>query len=287
MSTQAVPALIEPGRSGGLLEVARNRFLLRLLVRQELRVRYRGSVLGLAWSYVKPAVQFLVYFFVLGVFLKVNRSLPDFALYLFAGLVVMTSFGEALGNATRSVVWNAPLVKKIYLPRELFPVSSLCVAGVHLVPQLVVLLVGALVVGWVPTVPAVVAAVLALAITATTALGLGLLMAAVNVSFRDIENIVDLLLLVLTWASPVLYPWTAVRDALGDGALLQLYLANPLTIAVQLVQRAFWATDAERAASLVPHLWERGLAALALGCGLLVLGQLVFSRLEGRFAQEL
>lgn len=287
MSTQAVPALIEPGRSGGLLEVARNRFLLRLLVRQELRVRYRGSVLGLAWSYVKPAVQFLVYFFVLGVFLKVNRSLPDFALYLFAGLVVMTSFGEALGNATRSVVWNAPLVKKIYLPRELFPVSSLCVAGVHLVPQLVVLLVGALVVGWVPTVPAVVAAVLALAITATTALGLGLLMAAVNVSFRDIENIVDLLLLVLTWASPVLYPWTAVRDALGDGALLQLYLANPLTIAVQLVQRAFWATDAERAASLVPHLWERGLAALALGCGLLALGQLVFSRLEGRFAQEL
>ncbi|MGN6332334.1 MAG: ABC transporter permease [Motilibacteraceae bacterium] len=287
MTTQAAPALVEPGRSGGLLEVARNRFLLRLLVRQELRVRYRGSVLGLAWSYVKPAVQFLVYFFVLGVFLKVNRSLPDFALYLFAGLVVMTSFGEALGNATRSVVWNAPLVKKIYLPRELFPVSSLCVAGVHLVPQLVVLLVGALVVGWVPTVPAVVAAVLALAISATTALGLGLLMAAVNVSFRDIENIVDLLLLVLTWASPVLYPWTAVRDALGDGALLQLYLANPLTIAVQLVQRAFWATDAERAASLVPHLWERGLAALLLGCGLLALGQLVFSRLEGRFAQEL
>lgn len=287
MTTHAAPALVEPGRSGGLLEVARNRFLLRLLVRQELRVRYRGSVLGLAWSYVKPAVQFLVYFFVLGVFLKVNRTLPDFALYLFAGLVVMTSFGEALGNATRSVVWNAPLVKKIYLPRELFPVSSLCVAGVHLVPQLVVLLVGALVVGWVPTVPAVVAAVLALAITATTALGLGLLMAAVNVSFRDIENIVDLLLLVLTWASPVLYPWTAVRDALGDGALLQLYLANPLTIAVQLVQRAFWATDAERAASLVPHLWERGLAALLLGCGLLALGQLVFSRLEGRFAQEL
>jgi ABC-2 type transport system permease protein len=287
VTTQAAPALVEPGRSGGLLEVARNRFLLRLLVRQELRVRYRGSVLGLAWSYVKPAVQFLVYFFVLGVFLKVNRTLPDFALYLFAGLVVMTSFGEALGNATRSVVWNAPLVKKIYLPRELFPVSSLCVAGVHLVPQLVVLLVGALVVGWVPSVPAVVAAVLALAITATTALGLGLLMAAVNVSFRDIENIVDLLLLVLTWASPVLYPWTAVRDALGDGALLQLYLANPLTIAVQLVQRAFWATDAERAASLVPHLWERGVAALLLGCGLLALGQLVFSRLEGRFAQEL
>lgn len=287
MTTQAASALVEPGRSGGLLEVARNRFLLRLLVRQELRVRYRGSVLGLFWSYVKPAVQFLVYFFVLGVFLKVNRTLPDFALYLFAGLVVMTAFGEALGNATRSVVWNAPLVKKIYLPRELFPVSSLCVAGVHLVPQLVVLLVGALIVGWVPTAAAVAALVLALAITATTALGLGLLMAAVNVSFRDIENIVDLLLLVLTWASPVLYPWTAVRDALGDGALLQLYLANPLTIAVQLLQRAFWATDPARTASLVPHLWERGLAALLLGCGLLALGQLVFSRLEGRFAQEL
>ncbi|MCA1719894.1 MAG: ABC transporter permease [Actinobacteria bacterium] len=285
--TVATPELIEPGRGHGLRDVVRNRFLLRLIVRQEMRVRYRGSVLGLFWSYVKPAVQFAVYFFVLGVFLKVNQTLPNFAIYLFAGLVLLNYFGEAFGNASRSIVRNAPLVKKIYLPRELFPVATTYVAGIHFLPQLVVLLVGAIAVGWLPSVPVLFSAALGFSVVTLLVSGMGLLLAALNVYFRDFENIVDLLLIVVVWASPVLYPWTVVRDALGDGWLLQVYLANPLTVATQLFQRAFWLPTAPRTADLIPHLFARGLAALAFSFLVLVLGQLAFSRLEGRFAQEL
>ena len=285
--TAAVSELVEPGRGAGLLDVARNRFLLRLIVRQELRVRYRGSVLGLFWSYVKPAVQFGVYFLALGVFLRLNQTLEDFAVYLFSGLVLLNFFGEALGNAARSIVRNAPLVKKIYLPRELFPVATTWVAAIHLLPQVVVLLAGALVAGWRPSFAALSAAGLGFAIVALLVTGLGLLLAGLNVYFRDFENLVDLLLVVVVWISPVLYPWSLVRDALGSGWLLELYLANPLTVAAQLFQRAFWAPGAESTSDLIPDLFARGLVALVTAVAMLGVGQLAFSRLEGRFAQEL
>ena len=288
MTVATLPELVEPGRGRGLLDVARNRFLLRLVVRKELRVRYRGSVLGLFWSYVKPAVQFAVYFLALGVFLKLNETLEDFAVYLFSGLVVLNFFGEAFGNAARSIVRNAPLVKKIYLPRELFPVATTYVAAIHLLPQVVVLFVGAVLSGWRPSVPALLSALLGFAIVTLLVTGMGLLLAALNVYFRDFENIVDLLLLVVVWLSPVLYPWSFVKEALGTGWLMQLYLANPLTVAVQLFQRAFWAPGASGGADeLIPDLYTRGLVALLLGVVVLGVGQRAFSRLEGRFAQEL
>lgn len=283
----AAPLLVQ-GRSGGLREVVGRRFLLSLLVRKELRVRYRASVLGLGWSYVKPAVQFGVYFVGLGLVLRQN-AIGDYAVYLFGGLVVMTAFGEAVGNATRSVVTNADLVRKIYLPRELFPVSSLCVAGVHLGPQLLVLLVGALVAGWSPDPLGLLALVGAFTLVALLALGLGLLLAAVNVLFRDVENVVDLVLMVLVWTSPVLYPWQRVADLLGpDSLLLTVYQSNPLTVAVELVHRGTWAhASPGNAASLPPDLGPRMLLSFAIAAVLLAVGQLTFRRLSGRFAQEL
>jgi ABC-2 type transport system permease protein len=291
--SSALPVVIEAplvvqGRSSGLREVARRRFLLGLLVRKELRVRYRASVLGLGWSYVKPAVQFGVYFVGLGLVLRQN-AVGDYAVYLFGGLVVMTTFGEAVGNATRSVVANADLVRKIYLPRELFPVSSLCVAGVHLGPQLLVLLVGALVAGWSPDPVGVLALVAACALLTVLSLGLGLLLAAVNVVFRDVENVVDLVLMVVVWTSPVLYPWQRVADLFGrDSVLLAFYQSNPLTVAVELVHRGTWAhASPGNAASLPPHLAIRAVASFVVAAALLTVGQWVFRTLSGRFAQEL
>jgi ABC-2 type transport system permease protein len=288
VTTAAPAALVEPGKGGGLLDVFRHRFLLKLIVRQELRVRYRGSVLGLFWSYVKPAVQFAVYFFALGVFLRLNRSLDGFAIYLFSGFVIISFFSEAFGNASRSIVRNAPLVKKIYLPRELFPVATTWVAAIHMAPQIVVLFAGALYFGWEPSLAAGFSALLGFSIVAVLVSGMGLLLAALNVYFRDFENLVDLLLLVVVWLSPVLYPWSFVRDAIGPRWLEELYLANPLTVAVQLFQRAFWFPGAQHhPEELIPELFTRGAIALVGSLVVLALGQLAFSRLEGRFAQEL
>lgn len=278
-----------PGHGGGLVDVVRRRFLLSLLVRKELRVRYRGSVLGLVWSYVKPAVQLLVFYIALGKFLSLDKAMPAYIIYLFSGIVVVNFFSEIFGNATRSVVNNADLVKKIYMPRELFPVASLFVAIVHMLPQLLVLLIASVAFGWSPDLASLVSLVGALVVTMLVGLGLGLLFGAVNVTFRDAENFVDLVLMMATWLSPVLYTWQKVADVTPSW-LFHLYQANPLTGAVEMAHAAFWArTDGVVDASVVapPHypLWAA--LAVVLSALILAVGQFAFHRLEGRFAQEL
>lgn len=285
--------LLKPGVGHGLLDVFRSRFLLKLLVRKELKVRYRGSVLGLLWSYVKPGVQFLVFYIALGVFLGQEKSarnpdgLENYAIYLFSGIVLINFFSEALGNAARSIVSNGGLIKKIYLPRELFPVASVWVSAVHFLPQLIILMGACFVVGWHPNAFQLLAAVAGFLIVAILATGLGLLFGAINVYFRDSENFVDMLLMVATWASPVMYSWYLVQQKAGD-VIFAIYQANPITTGVELFHYAFWLPTTPGTAAMPP-----GLLSLWLPVGgatsllILILGQWTFHRLEGRFAQEL
>ena len=281
--------LAPPGRGRGLVDVWPNRYLLRLIVQKEVQVRYRGSVLGIVWSYIKPAIQFVVFYIALGVFLGLNKGMTNYAVYLFAGIVVMNFFNETFGNAARSVVGNGQLIKKIYLPRELFPLSSLWVAVVHFVPQLVVLLIACVVVGWRPGPLHLLAVLGGFTIVALFSLGLGLVFTTANVFFRDAENIVDLIGMVATWASPVLYLWTMVRDA-SPGWMLNLYFANPLTVAVELFHYGFWVpTTDDLGLWMVPPRLFSFWTPLALVISLLLvfIGDAVFRRHEGRFAQEL
>lgn len=285
--------LVVPGYGHGLRDVVRSRYLLKLLVQKELRVRYRGSVLGLLWSYVKPGVQFVVFYIALGVFLGLEQSernpagLPNYAIYLFSGIVLINYFNEALGNASRAIVSNGGLIKKIYLPRELFPIASTWVSAVHFVPQIIILVVACLFSGWSPTILQLAAACAGFLIVTMFAIGLGLLFGAVNVYFRDAENLVDMLLMVATWASPVLYPWLLVRDKLGE-TFFTIYQLNPITVAVETFHFAFWLPTTERAEAIPPNLLSLWIPVALVTSGLmLIIGQLVFRRLEGRFAQEL
>ena len=293
MTTTISGELTRPGLGGGFRDLRQSSFLLKLLVRKELKVRYRGSVLGLLWSYVKPGVQFVVFYVALGVFLGLEKSarnpdgLSNYAVYLFSGIVLINFFSEALGNAARSIVNNGNLIKKIYLPRELFPVASVWVSAVHFFPQLVVLVIGCIFAGWHPDMFQLLAAVGGFAIVGFLATGLGLLFGAANVYFRDSENLVDMLLMVATWASPVMYSWTMVESKLGPG-FFALYQANPITVGVELFHYAFWYPTTDGSAAMPPNLFSLWLPiGLAISLVVLALGQLTFRRLEGRFAQEL
>ncbi len=289
----ALPALRTPGEGAGLVDVFRQRFLLSLLVRKELRVRYRGSALGLLWSYVKPGFQLLVFYIALGKFLGLSKSQPNYLIYLFSGIVLVNFFTEVFANTTRSIVVNAELVKKIYLPRELFPVASVWVAVIHLLPQIVVLVLAAIPLGWRPGVLNVGAALLSLTIVMVAALGLGLAFGAVNVLFRDAENFVDLILMAATWMSPVLYQWGMVQRVLPHW-VFWLYQANPMTGAIELAHYGFWAPSAAvrlrypgGVGLLPPHFALWSLESVVAAGLFLLAGQVVFRRLDGRFAQEL
>jgi ABC-2 type transport system permease protein len=282
--------LAPPGSNGGLLDVFRRRYLLRLLVRKEIQARYSGSFLGLFWSYVQPAVRFAVYFFVIGQILGLHDDVQYFGIHMFAGLVFVHYFTETFGAGTRAIVRNKAIVKKMPMPREMFPVASMLVSAFHVVPGIVILTVAGLFVGWTPDPVGIAAGLLGFAIAAVLGTALALLFSAANVFFRDFGNIVNTLTLFVTFSVPMIYPYSMVEDRFGPAA--QYYLLNPLAEAVLLSQRCFWvgATDdpeATIAADLPDHLFTIGLAHLGAALVALAIAQLVFTRLENKFAERL
>ncbi len=140
--------LVPPSPKGGIVEVLRARYLLRLIVGRELASMYAASLLGLAWSYVQPAMRFAIYYLVMGFILKLHDGFPYFALHLFTGIVFVHYFSETWSGGTRSIWQNRALVKKMRMPREIFPVASMVVAGYHTLPQILVLVVCCLFAGW-------------------------------------------------------------------------------------------------------------------------------------------
>lgn len=280
------PTFDEPGSGRGLLDVVRRRYLLTLLVRKEVQIRYRGSALGWLWSYVKPLVQFLVFYVALGIFLGLSGSIEYYPIYLLAGITIVTFFNEAFANGTRSLVDNAALIKKIYLPRELFPVASMFVAVINTIPQILVVIVIALFFGWAPSALHIAALLLALAIISILATGLGLLFGAINVTFRDAQAFVDIVLMCAIWASPVMYQWQMVASKVPEW-LFTLYRLNPVTPAVELFHYGVWLPLDPANAEPLPSLWAFAGLALLTSLVILTIGQLVFRRLEGRFAQDL
>jgi ABC-2 type transport system permease protein len=283
-STSEAP-FVTPGTSKGLISVLVDyRYLLRRIIRKDMLVRYRGSILGWVWSYAKPAVQFLVYWLALGVFLGANGTIEGYPIYLVSGMILLNFFTEAFSNATRSLSDNSSLIQKIYLPREIFPVSSTLIAMVNFLPQLVILLVVCLAVGWHPTILAILAILAAMAITSILATGLGLFFGAVNVSFRDAQNFVDLILVVATWGSPVLYQASVLEKA--PEWVQVVYNLNPVTPAVELMHYGFWGATLHDPSGVMGFTWFTAVA-FVVSVVVLLIGQLVFRRLEGRFAQDL
>lgn len=278
--------LVAPGASGGIVDVFRRRYLLSLIVKKEVGIRYRGSVLGWLWSYVKPLIQFIVFFVALGVFLGLNKSIDFYPIYILSGITIVTFFNEAFMNGTRSLVDNAPLIKKIYMPREMFPVASVIVALVNTVPQIIVVIVISLFFGWAPSVLQLAAIVLGIVIVALLAAGLGMLFGAINVTFRDAQSFVEIIVMCAVWASPAMYHWDMVEARVPDW-LFVLYRLNPLTPAVELFHYGIWFPLNPHDTSPLPGLWMYSGVALVVTLAILVVGQLVFRRLESRFAQDL
>lgn len=280
--------LSTPGKWQGLLAIPKYGYLLKLIVNKEMKVRYRGSFLGMIWTYVKPLMQFFVYYVVMGIFLGLSKRGENYALYLFSGMIVVNLFTEALRSCTRSIRANRGLVKKIYLPRELFPVASLRVAMVHFFPQVAILFVFCVINGWFSGVTwrSILCIVLGFVNVAVFSLALGILFGSLDVFYQDAENFVDVINMLSSWISPVLYKWTMVAASL-PGWALSIYLLYPVTASVNLFQYGFWYPTTSGSEALAPHLFINGCISLGVSLVILILAELVFKHLEGRFAQEL
>jgi len=282
-------ALVPPARAG-LREVVRRRYLLRLLVRRELSARYQASFLGLLWSYVNPLSQFAIYYFVMGVLFNLHQSVENFAIHVFAGLIVVTFFNETVNAGTRSIVRNRALVQKLAMPREMFPVASMLVSAYHMLPQLAILLAVSWMSGWKPDLLGLVAMSLSLMIIVVLATAAALAFSAANVYFRDVSNVVQIVTNLTRFGVPMIYPYTVVADRFNGHT--SLYLMNPIADAVLLMQRALWVGTTKNPRStmleqLPSQLFSRGVVALGMAVLILGLGQLAFSRLQDGLPERL
>jgi ABC-2 type transport system permease protein len=260
--------------------------MLDLLIRRDLKSRYKDSTLGFLWSLVRPLTQLLIYYMVVGQFLGAARSIPDFAIYIFTGLTAYMLFSETVASSTASIVGNAGLIKKIYLPREIFPLASLGSALFNFGIQFCILVLATLVLGRPPLSPDLLFLIPSFMVIVIYGLALGLLLSAVNVYMRDIQYLVEVALMVLMWASPIVYAWSMVRDTLPNSpVVLEIYTNNPITLAVLGFQRAMWI-GGQGAANPGELLLRLGIAAV-IGLVLIAVFHRVFVRLQGNFAQAL
>jgi ABC-2 type transport system permease protein len=278
-----------PVRGGKIGEIYARRDLLMLLIRRDLQARYRDSVLGFLWTLIRPIVQFLMYYLVLGQFLRAAEGVPQFAIYLFSGLTLYAFFSDMVFGATSSILTNAGLVKKIYLPREVFPLASIGAAGFMFLVQTAVLLIGAILFQALPSPEQMLWFFPSVLLILVYGLALGLLLAAVNVYLRDIQYIIDVVMMLAMWGSPIVYTWTMVTQTFQQFGVpawvLEVYTNNPVTLGVLGFHKAFWG--AGTAADYPPDLLLRMGIAGVIGLILVVIAHRVFTRLQGNFAQEL
>lgn len=278
---------------GGFFRTARDtwdhRQLLGLLVRRDVKARYKDSMLGMLWTLINPLVQLAVYFLVMGQILGAARGIPDFAVYIFSGLTIYGLFSETLSGATGSIVANSGLVKKVYVPREVFPLAATGSALFTFGVQVLVLLVASFTLGNPPLSWELLYFIPSVALILVWALALGLLLSALNVYLRDVQYLTQVLLMLALWASPIVYAWTMVGDLVARAGLpawvLDVYTASPLTLSVLGFHRAFWG--ASTPADFPPDLLLRMGVAFIIGLVLMMVCQRVFARLQGNFAQEL
>lgn len=301
--------LAPPSRTSGVLEVFRRRYLLRLMVRREIKARYAGTAFGLAWSYINPLTRFATFYVVFGLLLGRGLGIQNFAIHLFAGMVLVNYFTETVTSGTRSLLSNRGVIGKMALPREMFPVASMLVSLWHALPQLLVLLVACIVSGvvgdgplWVPDAVGMGAALLGFVLIMVYGTAFGLMFSCINVIFRDFQRIVQTFINMVPFTTPMMYPYWITYDRFPN-VWHEVYLANPVAEAVQLIQRGFWYPTCDGPCAMMPrsledptlvpapefadHLFTRGFVMLAVGVVLLVVGQWVFARLEKSIPERL
>jgi ABC-type polysaccharide/polyol phosphate export permease len=274
-----------------LAEYAASRELLGNLTQRELRGKYKRSALGWAWSLINPLALAVMFTFVFGVVFN-GRLEPQgntelsgitaFPLFLLTGLLPWAFLANGVNGGIGALVANANLVKKVYFPREILLAANTLSLLVALLIEMSVLGVALLVLGnvWLPFLPLI---LVVIALQAVFVTGIGLLLAALNVYFRDVQHFVGILLQLWFYATPVIYPITlldniADREVLGV-SLLQLYKLNPMTAFVEMYH------------SMLFYLrwpdWELFVYAAGVSVAMLAFGLYVFKRLEPRFAEEL
>jgi ABC-2 type transport system permease protein len=300
LESRAKPVRVVATRVGlrqRLRELWESRELIVFLVRKEIKVKYKNSVLGLLWSMLNPAFTLMVYFFVFQIVL--HNGVPQYAIYLMAGLLPWNLFQTAMMSGTSSIVDNSGIVKKVAFPREVLAIASVGTAFMFFVFQATVMAL--FMAGFMhPAAWGELWLLLpALAGLMVFAAAMTVFLSAVNVYLRDTRHLIEVLLVAWFWAVPAVYSFKQLYPGLVHHHLIWLYLADPMAPVVLTFQRVLYnahmvaATAGPVPASAVLFVFSTkwyivaNLVVLAASVVLFLVALAIFGRLEGNFAEEL
>jgi len=269
-------------------ELIHYRYLLQNLVVRDLKVRYKNSILGIAWSMLNPLLMMLVFTLVFGV-LSPNQGIRDYPVFFLVGLLPWNLFSGSLMGGTVAFGGNANLIKKVYFPRELLPLGIILSNLVNFLIALLVLVVFLYASGlgltlnalWVPVI---------LLIQIIFTLGLSLLLGSLYVFFRDIVMILDVVMLAWFFLTPVIYPLEQLgseRTIAGVTfvpAMVMRWL-NPMASIIDGYRTVLWGTTGSNSAAAMDPAYIIRTAATALVT--FVVGYAVFARTQHLFGEKL
>lgn len=266
-------------------ELLRTRELLANLTMREVKGQYRRTVLGQLWSLINPLATMLIYSIVFGLIFRARPAkgdpsgLDSYPLWLMCGLLAWTFFARVTTGGLNSVVTNAGLIKKVYFPRMHLPLAVTLSTGVTWCIELSVLAIALLIVGGAPLIwlPLLVVAMVLLALFAT---GFAMILAIVNVHFRDTKHFVSIMLQLWMYLTPIIYPFHLVEEATKNAPwALVLYNLNPMLHFVTVFRNLLYDN---RMPDLASILWCVGAAAVVFTAG-----YATFSRHERRLGELL
>ena len=249
------------------IAVQKYRFLIRQLVARDFRTKYKRSILGMFWSFLNPLLMMLVQYFVFSTIFK--SDVPNFAAYLITGTVMFNFFNEACGMALGSIVGNASLITKVYMPKYIYPLTRVMSSMVNLVISLIPLLIVCVITGVEFHKSALLAFFFLICLTVFS-LGLGLLLSAAMVFFRDTQFLWGVLSMMWMYATPIFYPETILPEEFKF--ILQV---NPLYHFLKNTRLCILS-----GISPEPVVYVQ---CLLLALGALLIGALVFRKAQDRF----
>ncbi len=255
-----------------LKELYNYREMIVSLVKKDLRGRYKGSVLGFLWTFINPLLQLIVYTMVFSVILK--SDIEKYYLHLFVALIPWIFFAASITGGSTSILGQKDMIKKIYFPRMIMPISYVTTCFVNMLYCFIVIFI-VIIISRVPiNIVAIICLIPVMAVEYILCLGVALLSSSITVYFRDFEHILGIFTMALQYLTPVMYPISIVPEN-----VLPLFMINPMTPVITAYRDILYY-------SKVPDL-KTLLHALILGLIVLVIGYFVFQKLQKHFAEEL
>ena len=260
----------------------KNRILLKELTKTDFKLRYQGSVLGYLWALLRPLMMFAILYVVFAKLLRIGGDIPHYSVYLLCGTTMWSFFTECTSQGIQSIVNRGDLLRKISFPKYIVVVSATWTAVINMLINLVVIIIFALINGvtpswsWFLVIPAILELYL-------LSLGIAFILGSINVKYRDITSIWDVLTQALFYAVPIIYPISMVADTSALAA--KVILLNPISQAIQDIR---FGLITDQTITTWNYLDNIGLAfiPIIITIAILIIGALVFRRRSKFFAEE-